>query len=99
MHQDQNSARLGTQRQLLQMVLNSKLQEQTGHDVQSSRASLASAMRGHSPSLQADDIQGASGYPDVDGMGPHMFGSPAQAANSQLRRAAEEAFAAQIEDR
>lgn len=91
MHQDQNSARLGSQRQLLQMVLNSKLQ-QDGSDVQS-RATLG--MRTQSPSLGADDIQGTQGYADVDSMGSQMFTNPGAA--NQLRRA--EVFAASIEDR
>jgi hypothetical protein len=94
MHQDQNSARLlGSQRQLLQMVLSNKIQQDDGSDV--SRPALG--MRTQSPSLQVDDIQGPQGYPDVDAMGPQMFGNPG--AHNQLMRAAEEAFAAQIEDR
>jgi hypothetical protein len=91
MHQDQNSARLGgSQRQLLMQVLGSKLQ-QTDNDA----VRHLGGMRTQSP---ADDIQGVQGYPDVDDMGSAMFGN-AGSANHQLRRAAEEAFAAQIEDR
>lgn len=91
MHQDQNSARLGgSQRQLLMQVLGSKLQ-QTDNDA----VRHLGGMRTQSP---ADDIQGAQGYSDVDAMGTAMFGN-AGSANHQLRRAAEEAFAAQIEDR
>jgi hypothetical protein len=53
-------------------------------------------MRTQSPSLQADDTQGHQGYTDVDTMGSQMFGTPGA---NQLRRAAEEAFPAHIEDR
>lgn len=91
MHQDQNSARLGSQRQLLQMVLGYSKLQPDGSDV--SRPTLG--MRTGSPSLQADDIQGPQGYTDVDAMGSQMFNPGAH----QLRRAAEEAFAAHIEDR
>lgn len=93
MHQDQNNARLGSQRQLLQMALgyHGKLQPD-GSDV--SRPGLG--MRTGSPSLHADDVQGPQGYADVDAMGSPMFGNPGA---HQLRRAAEEAFAAHIEDR
>lgn len=93
MHQDQNNARLGSQRQLLQMALgyHGKLQPD-GSDV--SRPGLG--MRTGSPSLQADDVQGPQGYADVDAMGSPVFGNPGA---HQLRRAAEEAFAAHIEDR
>lgn len=89
MHQDQN-ARLGGQRnQLLQMALGG-YQKQLDGDV--SRSTL----RTGSPSLQADDIP-PQGYLDIDAMGSQMFGSPGA---NQLRRAAEEAFAAQhLEDR
>lgn len=98
MHQDQNSARLGSQRQLLQMVLGQG--KGLGQpDVDVSRSTLA-GMRTQSPSLQADDTQGHQGYPDVDAMGPQMFAGPHNAPGAhQLRRAAEEAFAAQMEDR
>jgi hypothetical protein len=68
----------------------SKLQ-QDASDV--SRPALG--MRTGSPSLQADDIPGPQGYADVDAMGSQMFNPGAH----QLRRAAEEAFAAHIEDR
>jgi hypothetical protein len=94
MQQDQTRR----ERQLLQMVLHSKLA--AGGAAQCD-GSPAGGMRTQSPGLQADDVQGSQGYGDVDGVGPQMFGAAGHnsGARGGFRQAAEDAFAAQLEDR
>jgi hypothetical protein len=102
MHQqDQNSARLRSERQLLQMVLHNKLQQDAASGAGGGGGGAdvgRPGLRTHSPSVAADDVHGGSGYGGMDALGGpqamHTF-----AGANHFRRAAEEALAAHMEDR